>query len=288
MLFTGDAWTPWHKPMTAAYFCYLIIAVAAYATRAFGARTVAYASLLTAATPRLLLSAFIVHVDPLRLYGFFLPFAFLMEFLRSNSRCWLIASAIGVAIALHVHAGNFLIVPFLSVPYLLLSSEPFWHRLRNAFFVGLFVGAVSGAQYVDNMLHYGSLTPTQYSVEAVPEFHTKEWEVLSRGVGTPLEALINGALAPFSLFDGFGPTPWLGLFGLLILAVGVSARWRKVPEVSLIVLPIARYFALVLLAVAVEMTVFYKNIRYALIVLPFMALAGSVFCVRFVDCSMPA
>jgi hypothetical protein len=43
------------------------------------------------------------------------------------------------------------------------------------------------------------------------------------------------------------------------------------------------YFAIASLAVVMGMTTFYKNTRYVLIVLPFLALAGSFFCVRSVD-----
>ena len=168
MLFTGDADTPWHKPLAAAYYAYLVIAVATSAARLWGLRSAAYAGFLVAATPRLLLSALIVHVDPLRVYGFFLPFAFLIEFLRSSRKGWLIGSAIGVAIGLHVHAGNVLIVPFLLVLYLLLSSQTFLARCRSVLVLGAFVAVVSGAQYLDNIVRYGTPITTDYEIEFPP------------------------------------------------------------------------------------------------------------------------
>jgi 4-amino-4-deoxy-L-arabinose transferase-like glycosyltransferase len=264
--------------VTAVYFFYLIAAVAAYATRSFGARTAAFAALLTAATPRLSLSVLIVHIDPLRVYGFFLPFAFLMEFLRSGNKGWLIGSAIATAIGLHVHAGNLLLIPAILVLYFLLSRESLWHRLRTALLLGLLVGAISGTQYVNNLERYGSLTRTGWTLEAIPEF--RAWEALYSE--TPFQALIS-ALAPFTNFGDFGPTPWLGLVGLLLLAKNTRGRWRLTPEVSVIVLLVTMYFSMCLLAVPTGFEVFYKNPRYALIILPFMAIAGGFFCVHFMD-----
>ena len=281
MLFAGDADTPWHKPMAAAYFFYLVVAVAAYAKRAFGARSIAYAGLLMAATPQLLLSALVVHIDPMRVYGFFLPFAFLTEFLRSRQACWLIAGAVGVAIGLHVHSGNVLVFLYIALPYFLLSGEPFWQKFRNALLIAFFAVSISGAQYFDNLLHFGSPISLRYAVGA--EIPWKDYETIGRNIDTPVRAIVNGTLAPFTDFETFGPTPWLGLLGLFALVATTRHHWRETPDAVVVILVVMMYFFFGMLAVPAGIEAFYKNPRYALIVLPFMALAGSVVCVRFVD-----
>src|SRR5262249_54028312 len=158
---------PWHKPLSAVYFAYLLIAVGTYAVRAFGARHVVYAIALVVGTPLLLHSTRVSHIDPLRVYFFFLPFTCLMEFLRSKNESWLIAVAVATALALHVHAGNVLLVFYLFPVYFLLSHEAVAKRIRNCILIGSTAVILSGYQYVDNFLRYGSPLTTGYTTDGL-------------------------------------------------------------------------------------------------------------------------
>ena len=98
MLLIGDPDTPWHKPLTASYFIYLLIAIGVFSARAFGFRQAALVIMLAAACPLLVNSVLAVQLDPLRVYFFFVPFALLAEHITSRHRGWLIGAAIAFAL----------------------------------------------------------------------------------------------------------------------------------------------------------------------------------------------
>jgi len=280
MLLLGDGDTPWHKPLTGAYFGYLLIAVGTYAGRAFGWRHAAYAVLLLASVPLLLSSTLIVHIDPLRLYFFFLPFALLMEFIRSEHRSWLVAVALATALALHVHAGNAIILAYLVPIYFGLSAEPWRKRIGNALFVGATILLIAGWQYLQNIARTGTPLTTSYELGNLPALPLREWMLLRRSIDTPASALWNGALLPFTDFLGFGASIWFGTAGLLIAIMAVRKSRQFDVRMTIPAAVIILYSVLMCAALALHAVEFYQNPRYALVVAPFFSLLGSIFVIN--------
>ena len=87
----------------------------------------------------------------------------------------------------------------------------------------------------------------------------------------------------FTDFQNFGPTPWLGLLGLFVLVVAIGESLRTKPAQSLTISMVIMYFGLAVMGAAFGIDTIYKNPRYALIVIPFLAIAGSGFLLMLLN-----
>ena len=281
MVLTGNIDTPWHKPMAGAYFAYLIIATGVLASRMLGLRNGILAGLLIALSPLMAKNTFIAHIDPLRVYFFFVPFVFFYEYLKSNKIGWLWISGLCFALALNVHTGNLILLFFIGPVFLLLNKESLPKKIGQIAVIGLIAFIIASPQYIDNLVRYGSpLGGNEYQIlSQVPTLQVEAYSHLMRGISTLYEKIYRGSLAPFTNFKWFAFTYWLGLIGLIVYLRG---NVKKAIVNGIVILPVVIYFGFQIIAQLIGYDAFYKNSRYALIVLPFMAILGSIILRKLV------
>lgn len=269
MIVLGDLDTPWHKPLTAAYFVMTLVLVGILGVRLLGRTAAVYAVATTAFTPLLLHSVMTAHIDPLRMYAFFACFVFLIEFARSGRTYWLVGGALALIVCLHVHAGNLIAFGFLGPLFLMVARGGLLVRLGRGVAVVTPAVVLASPQFVANWRDYGAVLGVDYALERHMPAPFAVWTGLQRGIETLGGILANGALAPFFDLTWFAVSFWLGLMGLVLLVR--QGRWREPPFIVLLG-AIAIYAALMTFAVATGRHAFYFNTRYMLIMLPFAAL----------------
>lgn len=271
MILLGDLDTPWHKPLTTAYFVYLLLAVGTLSGRLFGTAAAAFAALIVAATPLLLHSVATAHIDPLRLHGFFLCFAMLAEFARRGDRQWLLLGALAFIEALHSHAGNLMLLGFLGPLFLVAAQGPIWKRIVLGAALGLPALILVSPQFIVNQRTYGALLGVDYALERLNPEPFLRWIDIQRSLVTLPDILWNGALAPLSDPGWFAIGFWLGLCGIALACI--KGRHRDRP-VLILIGALVIYAAIMCLAVATRSKSFYMNTRYMLVMLPLVAVFG--------------
>jgi hypothetical protein len=266
MIVLNDLDTPWHKPMTAVFFIYLMLAVYEFTRRTFGRTEGVLAVAVLVTTPMIMHSVLAVHIDALRVYLFFTTLVVLAEYARSHETAWLVVGALTLTTCLHVHAGNVIILGFLGPLFLIVDRGPLLRRVVRGLSVALPGVILVSPQFITNYRIYGTLLTTKYGLESLHPQVFDDWLALQRGIGTLGHILINGALVPFTDVDWFSFGFWAALLGLVLLA----RRGRLLePPILVIAGALAIYSALIAVAVVIGREEFYMNSRYALIMLPF-------------------
>lgn len=279
MILLGDIDTPWHKPLAAVYFIYLLLAVGTLSGRLFGSAAAAFSMLIVAGTPLLLHSVATAHIDPLRLHGFFLCFAMLAEFARRGERCWLVLGALAFVEALHSHAGNLMLLGFLGPLFLLAAQGPIWKRILLGAALGLPALVLVSPQFIVNLRTYGSLLGVDYALERLDPAPFLRWVDIQRSLVTLPDIIVNGALAPFTDPGWFASGFWLGLVGIVFVFVWGEHHRRPV---QVLIGAVLIYAAIMCLAVVTRYKSFYMNTRYMLVMLPVMAIFGGYLFGRLV------
>jgi Dolichyl-phosphate-mannose-protein mannosyltransferase len=266
MIVLGDLDTPWHKPLTAAFFGYLLLNVYEVARRMFGRNEGLLAAATLAVTPIMLNSVTSVHIDPLRVYFFFSTIAVLSEYARNRQGFWLLIGSLNLALCLHVHAGNVIILAFLGSLFFVVDRGPLLDKLTRAALV-LFPSILAvSPQFITNYRTYGTIVTTKYGLESLNPQLFNDWLALQRGLGTLGSILINGALAPFTDLTWFSFGFWAAAAGICI----VIKRGRLFePPLLVMVGSFAVYACLLAVAVISGREEFYMNSRYALVMVPF-------------------
>ncbi|WID98760.1 hypothetical protein QO058_11225 [Bosea vestrisii] len=271
MILLGDLDTPWHKPLTAVYFIYLLLAVGTLSARLFGNAAAAFSMLIVACTPLLLHSVATAHIDPLRVHGFFFMFRFAggvrqarRALVAAPWRARLRRSAAqpcrqsdaprlpGSALSRCRARANLEAHPARRCPWptsagpgqpaIRRESAYLWLPARRRLCAGT---AQSGTIPA---LDRDSTQPCE------PAGHHLEW------CPRPL-----GDLGWFAI--GF----WLGLVGIVFALAQGQHRHRPV---LVLIGAVLIYTAIMCLAIAVRYKSFYMNTRYMLVMLPVLAVFG--------------
>lgn len=271
MILLGDLDTPWHKPLTAIYFIYLLLAVGTLGKRLFGPAAGAFSAFIVASTPLMLHSVATAHIDPLRVHGFFLCLALLTEFVQRGERHWLPLGALALIEALHSHAGNIMLLGFLGPLFLVTAPGAIWKRLLTGFALCLPAIVLVSPQFIVNWRTYGSLLGVDYALERLYPAPFLGWTAIQRSLVTLPDIVWNGALAPLNDLGWFAASFWLGLAGIVL---AIAQRDYRHKPVQVLLGTIAIYAAIMCLAVTIRYKSFYMNTRYMLVMAPVLALFG--------------
>lgn len=164
--------------------------------------TLSYLSVL--ATPLLTIEVFHFHIDPLRIYTFFLCAILAFELYKSNSYSQYILLGLLIGITLHSHSLGILIIPMLlgiiSIEY--YQSKDF--ALKPLFISSIIILIFVGFRYYINLNILGYIVGDNTPLWKVESLNYNYFLELSRGLGTPSNKLLNGILKVFTHVYSFG------------------------------------------------------------------------------------
>ena len=231
------------------------------------------AMLLLLATPLAFLLTAVSHVDPLRVYTFFLAFAWLAEALRRPTVPVLVLSGLVVGLSMFSHAIGLITLPIFVFIYFIKSREPFFGRVRQLGLVVLAALVLGGPRYFQNCLAYGAPVGDTCQVWELPKLRYTDYLRHQRQLATARDRLVNGALSPFVRPRLFGFSYWL-----LPVALVCTYRSNRRDLLSSVVLwVILSFFALVAVSLAAGTDLIIKNFRYFFTVQPFVVYFGGLF-----------
>ncbi len=231
-----------------------------------GVVTALLGALLLVSTPLFFMQTAICHIDPLRIYTFFLAFVWLDEFLRRPERATSLICGAALGFALFGHSIGLLALPLFAGTFFLVAQGDLSQRIRPLLPIVGVALLVGGFHYVRNVFIFGSPIHDSAAVVELEQLHFQDYLLLKRGLMTLGDRTLYGALAGFTSVEYFGLGHWI-----LLAGVPFYRSFIRQDRLSLIMLSVvAFYFASTFASVLLGMDLMIKNIRYLLTIQPFV------------------
>jgi len=217
----------------------------------------------------------ICHIDPLRIYTFFLAFVVLAELLEKPAFWKVILSGLAVGASMYSHSIGVLTGPFFGLIYLLGSKEKITRRLTNLAVVALIALTVGGSQYICNYLLFGTPVSNDLAVWNLEKLDYQSYFRHDRRIADLADRIIFGALKVLTKFSSFGLGYWVFLLALSWFLWTKTLKHDRFFRVFL--WATALYFGATFLSLLLDMDIFILNDRYPLTVQPFAAYGVGLF-----------
>lgn len=233
------------------------------------------AAIILLGTPLAYSHTAISHIDPIRMATFLGAVAAALLFLQRQDVRSAILLGLMIGFSMRAHASGILAIPIIGGAVLLLMEGGFKHRVALLSLTALSVIMISGFDWIRNFTLLGGVIPGTeelYKVYTIPNLDFDFYTKAKRGILGGSEILFNGILKGFFDINSFSLTYWLMLVGILVLLF--KKRFTLLSR--LFALQLAFYFFLVATTVAFGIDTLIKNIRYPLIMQPFVAYFGAV------------
>lgn len=224
-------------------------------------------------TPLYYTQSSVCHIDPLRVYTFFLAFVCLSELIQNNYRKWfLVFSGYVVGISMYSHSIGILTLPFFMFIYFIVSKEKFTKNIVKLIIISIVALLIGGHRYIYNYKLYGYFVGDRLKVMRIKDLHYDEYFRTTRQLVTTLDRVIFGALVGFSNLKQFGITYWLFLLSILFY------RKKLIIDKQMLIFfyVVLLFYTGVFLSLLFNMDIFIKNPRYFLTVHPFIICIGGL------------
>jgi len=217
----------------------------------------------------------ICHIDPLRIYTFFLSFVVLAELLKKPALWKVVLSGLAIGASMYSHSIGVLTGPFFALIYLVESKEKPSRRIINLLLIAVIALTVGGSQYVYNYFFFGTPVSNDLSVWNLRHLDYQSYFRHDRQIAHLADRILYGALKVLTKFDSFGLGYWVFLLALLwSLWTGVLKHDRFF---RVFLWATALYFAATFFSLLLDMDIFILNDRYPLTVQPLVAYGIGLF-----------
>ncbi|MDP7319715.1 MAG: hypothetical protein QF441_03860 [Bacteriovoracaceae bacterium] len=161
------------------------------------------------ATPLLIIEVFHFHIDPLRIFTFFITGLLALELYKMKSIAQYILLGFLLGITLHSHSLGILIIPMffgiLAVDY--YQTKQFYVKPMC---ISLFVTLIFvGFRYYINFNTLGYIVGDNTPLWKIESLNFSHYLQLTRGLETPSNKILNGLLKVFTHIYSFGVTFWI-------------------------------------------------------------------------------
>src|SRR5262245_3048524 len=150
------------------YFGTLILLMSALLMR-YGKLAAVLGGLFVLSTPYFAHLAIIAHIDPMRIFFFFLSLALIADIIKHPNLSRVIVCGFAVGFAFYLHSLGIVSAVISGSSYLLLAKNAWRDRVQNAAIIGVISGIVGGSQYVRNFLQFGVPVLEYEPVWRIPE-----------------------------------------------------------------------------------------------------------------------
>ena len=189
------------------------------------------------------------------------------------SRIWLALSGVSLGLCLIVHSLGLLALPMALVTWVGLRRRDPWRTLAwRTLALALLALLIGGQQYAENTVERGRPIGDSNPIWELEEIAAEEHFVQTRGLATPRQRVL-AYLQVWSRPDRFGPAPWLGLLGVVLLLRRREEHDAGRPAACFLALYFAGVF---LLTFPLGGNQIVRNPRYFVFTLPLFALCGAV------------
>jgi len=217
----------------------------------------------------------ICHIDPLRIYTFFLAFVVLAELLEKPAFWKMVLSGLAIGASMYSHSIGVLTGPFFGLIYLVESKEKLSRRIINLLVVAVIALTVGGSQYVSNYFLFGTPVSNDLAVWNLEKLDYQSYFRHDRRIADLADRIIFGALKVLTKFSSFGLGYWVFLLALFWSLWTKALKHDRFFRVFL--WATALYFGATFLSLLLDMDIFILNDRYPLTVQPFAAYGVGLF-----------
>ncbi len=233
--------------------------------------------LLLLSTPMFLYGAVTHHIDPIRIYTFFIFFILLRQTLEHHctSSSGLVLG-ITLGLALFCHSINILIFPILAVA-ILIFSEKTYHQAWQYILVLITSICFVLDDFIRNYQVFGSFLQDSNLIWEIIEHNN--FVEQARGIDTLPKKMFNGFFQGWSKIQFFGITYWLLLILGSIWCFSKSCKsFCKLPMSTRYYGTIVLiFFSMVLVSIIFSSLIFIKNPRYFLTIQPLICILIGTF-----------
>lgn len=229
--------------------------------------------LLLITTPLYYSQAVICHIDPIRVYTFFLAFVWLREILLHDYGSYHLVAGFILGMSMYSHSIGILTLPFFALIYIIHSGKKYHRKIASLMLIIIISLLMVGGRYISNYRNIGSPISDKVQVLELEKLDYKEYLRESRGLSSEFDRILFGLMKGFSKPKSFGVSYW---FLALFVVFYLKPASRDV-TVTIFMEVLLLFYVLIVLSIVLEMDEFIKNDRYLLTVQPFIAYGGALF-----------
>ena len=253
------------------YFVGLIILMSTVLMR-YGKLAAVLGGLFILSIPFLQYLAAMSHIDPMRIYFFFLSLVLVADIIRHPTLPRTIVCGVAIGFALYSHSLGAISAIIAGGSYLLLDKRRWRDRLVTAGVLGIVGGIVSGTQYVKNFINFGMPLLEYEPVWQIPELHEAADLAQRRMLGSPLDMIVNGIFRTFTDIAIYGP---ISAVALVLILARVRVLWRG--DLTRVMLVACCFFFVMVIAVTLAGSLSaIKNPRYMMTIVPVLCFLAAV------------
>lgn len=223
-------------------------------------------ALLLLLTPVYASHVAIAHIDSMRIFLFFVPFAFLLELIEFPHQNNKIILGLLVGMGMYGHSIGLLTLPFILIIYGFLSKEPIRLRILSILIIFSVAMSIGMWRYLQNLLEFGVPLRDSEPVLELPQIFYEQDLTYERNLNTPSMLVIIGIFRGLSQVNLFGLTNWLVIIFLLI----DRYRIRQYTFLQICLSTIGLFLGLSSITVILGSSLVIKNFRYYLTIQPFI------------------
>ncbi len=232
----------------------------------------AFGMLVFISTPLIVNNTLDCHVDPMRVYFFFLAFTWLSVAIDKGELRNYITAGFATGMSMYCHAIGFLTLPFLLFTYYFISEKTSRQKISALVIIAAVALLIGGQRPIINCQLYGSPTGSVGKVRAMKELHHIEWVKYTRQINTFNDRIIYGLLKGFSKRKSFGLSYFVLLLALIVCFKQFRTNTRDLTFLYVMLL----FYALVVVSLLLNKDDIIKNDRYFLTLQPFVAYLAAV------------
>lgn len=261
------------KIISPVYTFYTLVTVSYFIRNQFGLLSGLLGSIILLTTPIYFTQASLCHIDPIRMYSFFVAFLWIAKLFDSKNYGHAIWAGYALGLCLFSHAIGVLALPIACLLVIILGPcSTFLLRFKLSTVLVVIAIGIGGVRYIENYISFGALISDKLEILQLQCIDNEAYIKITRGIFSQYDRVVYGLFKGFTKVDAFGFSYWSFILSIIL---GYRLIGRDV-FLKIVVSFLVIFYLMVVLSICIGIDTFIKNDRYIMTVQPFVAYVGGI------------